>query len=276
MSSPGGGLQHRGAIGTVGLAYTRPAATAGVGAEYRLNRIALSGEWRIAVVDTRAGREAIMPVLLGVRLPVFGGGSSSQTSAGHATSVSPQFSDKRGTIGTWLGYAPTTWSSEPLGGTPDRGLVLAGLRCTWPISGNDDWQLDYTADLLPAAVMTRTVLPSPKGGLTGRLSAEPRGSVYGFGAVPLGLSGQRRLAGAWWATLDAGTGMVAFVHDVPLPGARKLNFLLTGGLGLQGAISPRGRLRGGVRLDHLSNASSGYYNPGANFLTLYLGVARPR
>jgi hypothetical protein len=236
----------------------------------------LSGEWRIAVVDTRAGREAIMPVLLGARLPVFGGGSSPQTSAGHATSVSPQFSDKRGTIGTWLGYAPATWSSEPLGGTPDRGLVLAGLRCTWPITGNDDWQLDYTADLLPAAVMTRTVLPSPKGGSTGRLSAEPRGSVYGFGAVPLGLSGQRRLAGAWWATLDAGTGMVAFVHDVPLPGARKLNFLLTGGVGLQRAISPHLRLRGGVRLDHLSHASSGYYNPGANFLTLYLGVARPR
>jgi hypothetical protein len=70
--------------------------------------------------------------------------------------------------------------------------------------------------------------------------------------------------------------MLGFVHDVPLPGARKLNFLLTGGLGTEVALSARLRWLGGVRLDHLSNANSGYYNPGANFLTFYLGVSQPR
>ena len=156
----GGGLQHRGSIGNLGLDYTRPAVTAGVGADYRLNGITLSGEWRIGVVGTRAGREAIMPVVLGVKLPVLGAGPPPTGSEG-ARPTSRSTSGPRGTIGTWLGYAPTTWSGAPLGGTPDRGLLLAGLRCTWALAGSADWRLEYAADLLPLAVMTRTKLPEP-------------------------------------------------------------------------------------------------------------------
>ncbi len=272
----GGGMQRRGPIGGLGLDYTRPTATAGVGAEYRGNRIAFSGEWRIAVAGTRAGREAIMPVVLGVRVPVLSRAPPPTTRTEPEGSTTQDTFASRGTLASWVGYAPTTWSSAPLGGTSDRGLFLAGLRCTWLIAGSSDWRLDYAADVIPVAVMTRTVLLPERGTPTGRLSGEPRGAVYGIGAVPLGLNGQRRIAGTWWVTLGTGAGMVGFAHDVPLPGARKLNFLLTGSLGAEAGISGRLRLLGGVRLDHLSNANSAYYNPGANFVTFYLGVSRPR
>ena len=123
--------------------------------------------------------------------------------------------------------------------------------------------------------MTRTKLPEPATP-TGRLSGRHRGAVYGIGALPLGMIGERRLAGDWWLTLGTGAGMVGFARDVPLPGARKLNFLLSGAMGVEAGVSGGLRVLGGVRLDHVSNANSGYYNPGANFVTLYVGLARPR
>ena len=185
-----------------------------------------------------------MPVVLGVKLPVLGAGPPPTGSEG-ARPTSRSTSGPRGTIGTWLGYAPTTWSGAPLGGTPDRGLLLAGLRCTWALAGSADWRLEYAADLLPLAVMTRTKLPEPATP-TGRLSGRHRGAVYGIGALPLGIIGERRLAGDWWLTLGTGAGMLGFARDVPASRGAEAQFPSHGrdgcrGRSLRRASGARGR-----------------------------------
>ena len=266
----GGGIQHRGPIGSIGIGYTLPVLTMGLGTEYRLRTLALTAEWRVAVVSTHAGREVTMPLLLGVRRPL--------TSARRVDATAPKPGadppTHRLSFGTWAGYASGVWSGPPLGGAPDRGLVLSGVRLAWSLVDGRAWRLDYTADLLPLALMTRTALDTGNDRLTGNLSDQPRGTVYGVGVVPVGVLGARRVAGDWWLTLGASSGLVGFTEEVPLPGARKLNFLVTGAAGIETGIGHHLRLSAGLRLDHISNGNSALYNPGTNFHTIYVGLMR--
>jgi hypothetical protein len=243
----GGGVQHRSSIGSIGMGYTLPALTLGVGTEYRLSTLALTVEWRVSAVSTHAGREVTMPLLLGVRRPLAGTRRADSTRSVPAAD-SPDPADppaRRWSFGTWAGYASGVWSGPPLGGAPDRGLVLSGVRLAWPLTESRAWRLDYTADLLPVVLMTRTVLATGDDRLTGNLSEQPRGTVYGAGIVPIGALGARRIAGDWWATLGASSGLVGFTEEVPLPGARKLNFLVTGAAGIEAPLGRHLRLSAG-------------------------------
>lgn len=269
----GGGVQHRSSIGSIGMGYTLSALTLGVGTEYRLSALALAAEWRVSVVSTHAGREVTMPLLLSVRRPLAGARRADTTRSAPARDpVDPPA--RRWSFGTWAGYASGVWSGPPLGGAPDRGLVLSGVRLAWPLAESRAWRLDYTADLLPVVLMTRTVLGTGGDRLTGNLSEQPRGTVYGAGIAPIGALAARRIAGDWWATLGASGGLVGFTEEVPLPGARKLNFLVSGAAGIEAPLGGHLRLSAGLRLDHISNANSALYNPGTNFHTIYVGLIR--
>lgn len=162
-------------------------------------------------------------------------------------------------FGFWVGGSPT--SNVAIGATPDTGLLLAGLRYGRVVAAWESFSLQYTLDVLPAAL----VFPPAR--------INPKSSIYGAGISPIGLKlnlGQR----SWIRPfLSASVGFLYFTDEVPVAGSSRFNFTPEAGVGVQFFITPSNVLTLGYKYHHISNAGMRRRNPGIDSNVIYGGFS---
>jgi hypothetical protein len=168
----------------------------------------------------------------------------------------------RGTneFGLWAGGSPD--SVDLIGHTPDTSLLLVGLRYGRILAAWDSLSLEYTFDILPAAV----VFPPER-------VRRDHSSIYGAGISPVGFKinfGQE----SWIKPFVAASiGFLYFQHDVPVRGSSRFNFTPEIGAGLQFFVSPRNAVAVGYKYHHISNAGRSSRNPGLDSNVIYAGFS---
>jgi hypothetical protein len=163
-------------------------------------------------------------------------------------------------FGLWAGGSPD--SVDFIGRVPDTSLVLVGLRYGRILAGWESLSLEYTFDILPAAVVF-----APERVRRGD------STTYGAGVSPLGFKinfGQE----SWIKPfLSASVGFLYFQDEVPVPDSSRFNFTPEIGAGLQFFLTPRTALTLGYKFHHISNAGRSRRNPGLDSNVVYLGYS---
>ena len=165
-------------------------------------------------------------------------------------------------FGVWAGGSPD--SNVAIGATPDTSFLIVGLRYGRVLKAWDSVSLEYTFDLLPAAVVFQ-----PSSVRDGMGSA----SIYGAGITPFGLKlnfGQE----SWIKPfIAASVGFLYFTEDVPVPDSSRFNFTPELGVGVQFFLTPKRAITVGYKYFHISNANTGHNNPGLDNNVIYAGYS---
>jgi opacity protein-like surface antigen len=198
-----------------------------------------------------------LAVLLGACLihtaPLHGAQPASAASAYALTKGMNEF-------GLWGGGSPDSF--DFIGTVENRELLLFGLRYGRVLGAWESVSLQYTLDILPAAVVFEP-------------SSVRRGSstIYGAGLSPLGFKlnfGQE----SWIKPfLAASVGFLYFEKDIPVPRSSRFNFTPELGLGVQFFFAPKKALTLGYKWHHMSNANTGRSNPGMDSHVFYAGFS---
>lgn len=188
-------------------------------------------------------------------------------------------SDRRGERGieAWAGLAFHSPDWGVLGRARNMNLALSALRWSRRVGQTSNVSLEYTADVVPAAVLWPVVRPAPasspgcqyclnSGGL------RPAHGVFGAGVSPLGLTVVARPASRLQFALGVTGGALWFAREVPSANATRFNFTATAEAGVT-ALTPGGTgLVFTYRLHHLSNAGLAGENLGIASRLLSVGV----
>ena len=211
-------------------------------------------------------------LLLGSAAALLAQGPAGQTAAPRGTT----------TVGIWTGvswHAPGPSGVQRAG---DREFVLVALRYRRVLLSSSRIALAYTADLIPAAVVTdNSSETGPFRGhnfapgasafalVGGRLKGN---TVFGWGAAPAGVEVSVSMTRRFGIVIGGTAGFLAFSKPVPFANARKINATLDVGVGFELAVGRGWRAIGGYKFHHLSNAGTGNFNPGLNARVWYLGT----
>jgi hypothetical protein len=166
----------------------------------------------------------------------------------------------------WLGRGTHSPMWGFLGNTPGVNMAVVALRFTRVVTSNADMTLEYTADLVPA-VMLSPPLPTVDGTSSPSARCEdrkcqlyplkstfPAGSAFGAGLSPFGLTWVFRPDSRMRPILATTGGVLWTDRKVPTTGAMRFNFTATVEAGLRTAISRSYELTTTYRFHHLSNA----------------------
>ncbi|MFL5607068.1 MAG: acyloxyacyl hydrolase [Gemmatimonadaceae bacterium] len=153
-----------------------------------------------------------------------------------------------------------------LGNTPGVNMAVVAARFTRMIASSPNMTLEYTADVVPAAVFSPP-LPTAQGTQTASARCSehkceltpfqrtfPPGSAFGAGVSPLGLTWVFRRDGRIRPVLATTGGMLWTDREMPTTAASRFNFTVTAEAGLRAAISRSYELTTTYRFHHLSNA----------------------
>lgn len=179
-----------------------------------------------------------------------------------AATAQPSYAlvDGMNEFGIWAGGSPD--SSEFIGKTRERNLVLVGLRYGRVLASWESASLQYTFDILPAAFVFEP-------------NRVRRGdsTIYGAGLSPLGFKlnfGQQ----SWIKPfLAASVGFLYFEDEVPVRDSSRFNFTPELGFGAQFFLAPRRALTLGYKFHHISNAGLERRNPGMDSHVIYAGFS---
>lgn len=198
---------------------------------------------------------------LAVVIPVAGQGSDAPGSG-------------KNEFGVWAG---TSFANPTLIGTAtNRRFVNLGLRYGFIFGIKDDIAIEYTVDVIPAAILIQ-----PPGAQlvaeTGnpRYAGQGRSAVYGAGISPIGFKfnfARRRKYQPFFATAGG------FVYSptpipIPVPEATRFNFTFDFGGGVQVFTAGGKALTVGYKFDHISNAFRTDVNPGVDMNVVYVGFS---
>jgi opacity protein-like surface antigen len=177
-------------------------------------------------------------------------------------SVAGAYALTKGTneFGLWGGGSPDSF--DFIGTVEDRELLLFGLRYGRVLGAWESVSLQYTLDILPAAVVFEP-------------SSVRRGSstIYGAGLSPIGFKlnvGQENWIKPF---LAASVGFLYFEKDIPVPRSSRFNFTPELGLGVQFFLAPKKALTLAYKWHHMSNANTGRSNPGMDSHVFYAGFS---
>jgi opacity protein-like surface antigen len=202
-------------------------------------------------------RFRLIAVLLGACLihiaPVHGAERPSVAGAYALTKGTNEF-------GLWGGGSPDSF--DFIGTVEDRELLLFGLRYGRVLGAWESVSLEYTLDIIPAAVVFEP-------------DSVRRGSstIYGAGLSPLGF--KLNIGQESWIKpfLAAAVGFLYFEKDIPVPRSSRFNFTPELGLGVQFFLAPKRALTLGYKWHHMSNANTGRSNPGMDSHVFYAGFS---
>jgi hypothetical protein len=163
-------------------------------------------------------------------------------------------------FGLWAGGSPDSF--DFIGTVEDRELLLVGLRYGRVLGAWESVSLEYTLDIIPAAVVFEP-------------DRVRRGSssIYGAGLSPIGL--KLNVGQDSWIKpfVAAAVGFLYFEKDIPVPRSSRFNFTPELGLGVQVFFAPKKALTLGYKWHHMSNANTGRSNPGMDSHVFYAGVS---
>jgi hypothetical protein len=213
-------------------------------------------------------------------IPAFLLGWSARSSA---QSPTPLPATDAPSIGAWFGLALHS-PDGPFGRSVGNDLAMAAIRLTRTLHQSPGWSLDYSADVIPVAVVSTpgqtdlvVVKPCEPQAQACEFStpfAQQR-SVYGFGGAPFGL--QLRLAPGRTVQpfLTASGGALWFREPVPSPHAGQFNFTAELGAGVLIHLTRALGATVGYKLQHISNGGTRPANPGIDNNMFYVGLVRP-
>jgi hypothetical protein len=163
-------------------------------------------------------------------------------------------------FGLWGGGSPDSF--DFIGTVENRELLLFGLRYGRVLGAWEFVSLEYTLDIIPAAVVFEP-------------DSVRRGSstIYGAGLSPLGF--KLNIGQESWIKpfLAAAVGFLYFEKDIPVPRSSRFNFTPELGLGVQFFLAPKRALTLGYKWHHMSNANTGRSNPGMDSHVFYAGFS---
>jgi hypothetical protein len=175
-------------------------------------------------------------------------------------------------FGIWGGYSPG--STQTIGTAADRRFALVGLRYGFVFANARNVAIEYTADLIPLAVVFQSNVYRIH--LTPTVSREVReGTVVAFGFAPIGFQFTARRTSRvqpFWGTSG---GMLRSRIPVPvnLAEATRWNFTFDFYGGVQ-LMNENGKaVRFGYRFHHLSNANRSAVNPGMDSHIIFAGFS---
>lgn len=178
----------------------------------------------------------------------------------------------------WSGVSFDSPAGQFLGAIPNREFIIIGLQYGRIIAANRFLALEYTCDVIPVAVVTKNprneivTFRAPNGD-TFTVARIRLTSVYGVGLAPVGWRLYIWQSKPMRLFLSASAGVLSFLDDVPLPGARKFNFTFDFGGGVQLLSRSHWTVTLGYKLHHLSNANTAPVNPGLDANIFYLGIS---
>jgi hypothetical protein len=180
--------------------------------------------------------------------------------------------------GSWTKLFGPGYSSIP---TQPYGMLVG--RSEYVLEASDRFALSFYMEVLPAIVVHGVPhyhyadLWVPPAGPTvrGKVWDDP-GLVYGFGATPAGMQAYLRASERVSWFLSTSGGAAWFTRDMPVPDARRLNFLVDLGGGIRIANESGSAFIAGLKFHHMSNGNLGRQNPGIDGNVLYAGLSRPR
>jgi hypothetical protein len=183
--------------------------------------------------------------------------------------------------GAWLGASFTSPAGDHWGVTPDRNLFLVGARAHYVLETIGPFALAFTADLIPAAVITnnptyRRRVVAFDGQQSEYKEITDSGVVYGAGLSPVGL----QLSVPMWRRMRAyaagAVGALWFTREMPEPDARRFNYSFEFGGGFDVSVGTTRVVVVGFKFHHLSNLNTAAMNPGLDGHVFYLGLLRLR
>lgn len=155
----------------------------------------------------------------------------------------------------WAGYSARSPKWGVLGNRPGLSFAVAAGRVTQRIKTTPGYALDYAIDFVPFAIS------SPPVGYEGEHpSGFPRGSAYGAGFSPLGISAVYRRDRMIQPRLGAIGGMLLFDRRVPTVVSTRFNFTAMLEAGAQILNHNGDGVSLMYRFHHFSNAGIGYDN----------------
>lgn len=202
------------------------------------------------------------------------------TTRAQAATSAPQAGDRL--WGAWIGASfsspiDTYWGGRIRG----RSLFLAGLRAHYIVETVGPVAFAFTADVIPIAVVSnnprwRWHVTTVDGEQYQYKEIVDSGLVYGAGFSPLGLQISMPLWGGIRAYVAGAGGGLWFTREVPIPEARRFNYSLEFGGGLDVAAGVTHVVVIGFKVHHLSNMNTALANPGLDGHVFYLGLLRRR
>lgn len=183
-------------------------------------------------------------------------------------------------------YVAGSWSSAigpAYSSIPTQPYVMAVGRAEYVLEAFGPARLAFYMEAMPVIVVANVPhyhwgtfwLPPEGPMLTQKVWDEPA-PVYGAGVTPVGVQLYLKFGARVSAFASASGGAAWFTRDMPVPDARRLNFLADLGTGLRIARSERTAFVVGGKFQHMSNANLGRQNPGIDGNVVYAGLSKTR
>jgi len=177
-------------------------------------------------------------------------------------------------FGFWGGFSPA--ATTIFGGlhedeAEDRKFFIAALHYGRTLAANDHLALQYTADIVPAAFATGTIVSrttSPSG-----VTTFERETAYGAGVTPLGLQLDFANGAKVHPFVHVNGGLLYFNKSVPIEDAGQFAWVGEAGGGVRIFTSERRAVNIGVRFHHISNGDRQGSNRGLNQFVIYAGFS---
>ena len=177
-------------------------------------------------------------------------------------------------FGFWGGFSPA--ATTIFGGlhedeAEDRKFFIAALHYGRTLAANDHLALQYTADIVPAAFATGTIVSrttNPSG-----VTTFQRETAYGAGVTPLGLQLDFANGAKVHPFVHVNGGLLYFNKSVPIEDAGQFAWVGEAGGGVRIFTSERRAVNIGVRFHHISNGDRQGSNRGLNQFIIYAGFS---
>lgn len=173
----------------------------------------------------------------------------------------------------WGGYSPDSNTFvKAVGRTENARYGIVALRYSRRFNNNDTFNLKYTADLVPAAILSYPdleIVGSPTSLPVNRRPVRP--TRYAFGLSPLGLQINFRPRKRFQPFLGISGGMLYFNKRTPNDVGTRFNFTSDIGAGLEIRLKDKKAISLGYKYLHISNGSRGIENPGFDNNLFYVG-----
>lgn len=175
-------------------------------------------------------------------------------------------------ISVWGGFSPDSSTViKGTGRTEDAQFGIVGLRYARRFNNNDTINLKYTADFIPAAILSAPdIRLIPTGAGTFRLD-EDRRTAYGFGVAPLGLQMNFRPRKKLQPFVGASGGLLYFNKRIPNDLGERFSFTADVGAGAEYRLRNGRAVTFGYKFYHISNGGRGVENLGIDNNVFYVG-----
>jgi lipid A 3-O-deacylase PagL len=157
-----------------------------------------------------------------------------------------------------------------IGSTPDARFGNVGLRYGRVLAASKTVAFEWTIDAIPLAILSNNRFIATSSPFVFTVT---RKSVYAAGAAPIGLKFNFRRNRRVQPFGHATGGFLYFSDQVPIAGASQFNFTFDFSGGVQVVNSNRRSFTIGYKYQHISNANTGFFNPGVDVQMIFAGFS---